>query len=70
MHEFLFELEYNLCKEFPALSPFDVDEISFFDVLDLFLKMRKMQIRIQRETEEIRGERDQVIRRPADDSWF
>ena len=63
-------MQYNLCKEYPALSPFDIDNTAFFDVLDLFERTRKMQIRIQDKIDEIKENKVQIIRRPAGDDWF
>jgi hypothetical protein len=63
-------MQYNLCKEYPALSPFDIDNTAFFDVLDLFARTRKMQIRIQEKIDETREDKVQIIRRPAGDDWF
>ncbi len=63
-------MQYNLCKEYPALSPFDIDNTAFFDVLDLFARTRKMQIRIQEKIDETREDKVQIIRRPAGDNWF
>ena len=64
----MFELEYNLCKEYPAMTPFELENTSFFEVIDLFIDTKKMQMRI----EEIREEpkKEKVIRRPAGDDWF
>ena len=63
-------MKYNLCQEYSSLSPFEIDEIAFFDVLDLFEKTRKMQIRIKEKMDEVREDKVQVIRRPAGDDWF
>ena len=63
-------MQYNLCKEYPALSTFDLDNTAFFDVLDLFARTRKMQIRIQEKIDETREDKVQIIRRPAGDDWF
>ena len=45
VHELLFEIEYNLCKEFPAITPMQVDDMTFHDVIRLYSKVRQYQIR-------------------------
>lgn len=77
MHESLFILSFQLCKEFPAMTPLDIDEKSFDAVIDLFADVRTMQIR-EKKKENKRGlfskkktkKNEQIIRRPAGDSWF
>lgn len=60
-------MNYNLCKEFPALTPYDVEEKSFHDVIRLYSDLRQMQIR-----ESVNNDptHDRVIRRRAGDNWF
>lgn len=65
LEEWLFVIEYSLVKEYPALSPFDIDDTSFMKVIDLYSDTRKMQIRVKKESDPNR-----VIRRPAGDDWF
>lgn len=65
LDELLFEIEHSLTKEYPALTPFDIEKISYYKVLDLFSDTRKLQIRHQRESDPNR-----VIRRKAGDDWF
>ena len=71
----LFSVEYQLCKEFPALSPFDIEKRTFHEIINLYARLRDMQIRQNRQAEkQIRhtgkaGE-DVVIRRRAGDNWF
>jgi hypothetical protein len=65
LDELLFTIEYSLTKEYPALSPFDIEERSFFQVIDLFADTRRAQIQIKKESDPNR-----VIRRPAGDDWF
>ena len=71
----LFSVEYQLCKEFPALSPFEIEKRTFHEVIGLYARLRDMQIRQNRQAEkQIRhtgkaGE-DVVIRRRAGDNWF
>jgi hypothetical protein len=70
----LFSVEYQLCKEFPAMSPFELERRTFHEVIGLYSRVRDMQIRQDRQTQkQIRragrggGE---IIRRPAGDNWF
>lgn len=68
-------MEYQLCKEFPALSPFEVEKRTFHEIIDLYARLRDMQIRQNRQAEkQIRhtgkAGGDVVIRRPAGDNWF
>jgi len=65
LYEVLFVLEHNLCKEYPALTPFEVEKRRFYDVIKLYAELRNMQIK-----EEKRNDPDRVIRRPAGDKWF
>ena len=68
----LFIIAYQLCKEFPALSPYDIDEKRFRDVIKLYSDVRTMQIReskIQKEIEKA-NDPNRIIRRPAGDDWF
>ena len=65
LDELLFSIEYSLTKEFPAFTPFDVEDSTFYRVIDLFTDTRKLQIRAKRESDPNR-----VIRRPAGDDWF
>lgn len=65
LEEWLFVIEYSLVKEYPALSPFDIDDTSFMKVIDLYSDTRKMQIRDKKESDPNR-----VIIRPAGDDWF
>lgn len=65
LHETLFVLEYNLTKEFPALSPFDIEESAFEEIIELYADVRTVQIRAEKENDP-----DRVIRRPAGNNWF
>ena len=65
LSELLFSIEYTLAKEFPALTPFDIEERPFVQVIDLLANTRALQIRTKKETDPNR-----VIRRPAGDNWF
>lgn len=65
LDESLFMIEYSLSKEYPALTPFEIEERTFFSVIDLFIDTRKMQIRAKKVSDPNR-----VIRKPASDNWF
>jgi hypothetical protein len=65
LDQLLFTIEYSLTKEFPALSPFEIEDESFFRVIDLFSDTRRVQI-----TEKEQSDPNRVIRRPAGDNWF
>lgn len=65
----LFQIEYNLCKEFPAMSPPMVDEMTFHDVIRLYAKVRRIQLRDE-EIHDILTNPNHVIRRKAGDDWF
>jgi hypothetical protein len=62
-------MEYNLCKEFPAMTPMQVDDMTFHDVIRLYSRIRKVQIRDD-EIKDILTNPNRVIRRPAGDDWF
>lgn len=69
----LFSLEHQLCKEYPALSPFDLERRTFHEVIGLYSRVRDMQIRMDKQTQkQIRqtGRDGGIIRRPAGDNWF
>lgn len=65
-------LEYNLCKEFPSLTPLSIEKEGFYDIIDLYIDLRGLQIREETEnnknTKKVNGKR--LVRRPAGDSWF
>ena len=65
-------LEYNLCKEFPSLTPLSIEKEGFYDIIDLYIDLRSLQIREETEThkntKKVDGKR--LVRRPAGDSWF
>ena len=69
LFEILFNINYQLCKEFPAMTPYDVEKKSFHDVIRLYSDVRAMQIR-ETKRENDKGNDNKVIRRPAGDSWF
>lgn len=72
----LFSIEYQLCKEFPAFTPFEIERTTFHNVIRLYSEVRDMQIRNEKAMEkaEKRAKRiangDEIIRRPAGDNWF
>ena len=43
--ETFFGLKYNLCKEFPSLTPWDLEERSYYKVMKLYKQLRTMQIK-------------------------
>lgn len=65
LDQLLFTIEYSLTKEYPALSPFEIEERSFFQVIDLFADTRRIQIEDKKTRDPNR-----IIRRPAGDDWF
>ena len=65
LDEILFSIEYLLSKDYPAFTPFDIEEESFFRILDLFADTRRMQIQ-----EKKLNDPNRVIMRPAGDDWF
>jgi hypothetical protein len=65
LDQLLFTIEYSLTKEYPALSPFDIEERSFFLVMDLLADTRRVQIEEKKQKDPNR-----IIRRPAGDDWF
>nr|DAU64718.1 MAG TPA: hypothetical protein [Bacteriophage sp.] len=69
LFEVLFDINYQLCKEFPAMTPYDIEKHTFHDVIRLYSDVRALQLR-----EAKRGDNDsndnRVIRRPAGDDWF
>lgn len=62
-------MNYQLCKEFPALSPYDIEKKRFYDVIRLYADVRAMQIRNSK-TSEQKETSTNSIRRPAGDDWF
>jgi hypothetical protein len=69
LHQTLFQIEYNLCKEFPAMTPMQIDDMTFHDVIRLFSKVRAIQVRDE-EIHDILTNPKRVIYRPAGDDWF
>ena len=62
-------LNYQLCKEFPALTPYDIDEKPYGEVIDLYSDVRTLQINAEKRNPSISNE-PRVIRRKAGDDWF
>ena len=58
---------YDLSKEFPALTPYDIEKRTFHDAIRLYSDVRAMQIR---ESRYKNRKNSSVIRRPAGDDWF
>lgn len=61
----MFVINYQLCKEYTALSPYEIDDRAFGEVVDLYIDTRKIQMRKNKLTNPNR-----VIRRRAGDDWF
>ena len=67
--QLLFQINYALCKEYTALTPFEVDEKPYFKVIELFSETREYQITIAEENKS-KDAQTRKIRRPAGDDWF
>lgn len=65
----LFELSHSLCKAYPALSPFDVDEKPFGVVISTFGDMITLSNK-EAKIEKIKNDPNYKIMRPAGDDWF
>lgn len=65
-------INYQLSKEFPALSPYDIDYKPFKDVIALYSDVRIMQLRENKNIKAVEKKNDPkaIIRRPAGDDWF
>lgn len=61
----MFIISHQICKEYPALSPYDIDDRRFTDVIGLYKDVRRMQIR-----EKKANDPNRIIRRKAGDDWF
>lgn len=70
----LFSINYNLCKEFPAFTPYEIDNTAFHDVIKLYGEVRQMQINNNKQIEKVsnpnKPNTDTRIRVPAGDNWF
>lgn len=60
----LFEISHQISKEYGAVTPLQLDQEKYVDVIDLYADIRRTQIREKRLSDPNR-----VIRRPAT-SWF
>ena len=58
-------IEHNICKEYPAFTPFDIDGRGFHEVIKLFKDVKGLNIKVKRATDP-----DRPIRRKAGDDWF
>lgn len=67
MHEILFQINYQLCREFKALSPYEVDARTFEEVIELYADTRSLQIA---NSIEAQRKQNEETRRPAGDDWF
>lgn len=62
-------MSHNLCKEYPALSPVEVDNMAYVEVLDLYIDVRTMQIDNKPEDSKVK-KKDNATYVPAGDDWF
>lgn len=67
LYELLFDINYQLCKTYPALSPFEVDARSYHEIIILYAETKRAAIR---EKKEVDRAKSGVIRKPAGDDWF
>lgn len=58
-------IEYQICKEFPALDPWRVDEQTFHNVIMLFASTMKVTKNVRKLTDPNRK-----IMKKAGDDWF
>lgn len=58
-------IEHNLCKEYPALTPWELDNETFHRVIKLFVDVKKMRGTVQKATDP-----DRPIKKKAGDDWF
>lgn len=58
-------IEHSLCKEYTALTPFDLDERTLREVIKLFSDCKGVHMR-----QDKKSDPDRVIRRKAGDDWF
>lgn len=68
----LFQINYNLCKVFPAFTPFEIGKSKYHEVILLYSDVRREQIRQEKEenskTKVVNGKR--IPKRRAKDNWF
>ena len=72
LYESLFTMSHNLCKEYPALSPFAVDDMGYGDVVDLYADVRRLQISQKKEMDNSgrKKNKGKDIYIPAGDDWY
>jgi hypothetical protein len=60
---------YQLCKEFPAFTPLQLENERYHKVITLYADTKKVQMRYEKQKAETQSHSG-VIRRPAGDTWF
>lgn len=64
-------INYQLCKEFPAYTPYMIDESVYSEVIDLYSDLRRLQISEKKNTKvDKHGNVEKVIRKRAGNNWF
>jgi hypothetical protein len=61
----LFQINYQLCREFTGLTPFVVDDRRYADVIKLYAEVIDLHAEVKKQQDPNR-----VIRRRAGDDWF
>jgi hypothetical protein len=62
---------YQLCKEFPAFTPLQLENERYHKVIALYADTKKVQMRYEKQKAEAETQpHSGVIRRPAGDTWF
>ena len=61
----LFMIVHNLCKEYVSLSPYDLEERTFREVIKLFVDCKKVHMR-----QDLISDPDRVVKVKASDDWF
>jgi hypothetical protein len=71
-YENLFEINYILCREFRALSPFEIESEKYTKIIKLYANLARLKIREEQEAEQENQDKNKpkIIRRPAGDDWF
>ena len=72
MPELLFTLKYNICKEFPVMTPWTLEAEPYVKVMKLYRDLRTQQIRETRKTDVAKcANGEKVIRvRAQNDDWY
>lgn len=65
----LFNINYQLCKTYPAFNPFQIDAYKYHDVIMLYAETKRVTMEEQKEINKAQGN-GKTIRKPANDSWF